>query len=285
MDKVIIHDQGQRGKCTGEAVAYTQAIMDMYERSVYVQYSPEFAWRINKLNGEDTWPGQEGSSVRSGCKTLTKYGVCQEPELPYVYTPAEPTWPSQDIINKAFPNRSVAYARVTTEQEFKHALYTQKRPIMFAIIVFTNYTKMVNGVWPDPTPNDIGNMGHAMVVVGWKKINGRNYWVCLNSWGKGQPTNNGFVYISFDYMAMQMDLYPVLMDAFTFVDLVEVKIPDVLYPEKVTITIRVNGNVIDTKDAPPLLINDRVYVPVRFVSEALGRYVEWDGVSYTVNIS
>jgi hypothetical protein len=84
---------------------------------------------------------------------------------------------------------------------------------------------------------------------------------------------------------MQMDLYPVLMDAFTFVDLVEVKIPDVLYPEKVTITIKVNGNVIDTKDAPPLLINDRVYVPVRFVSEALGRYVEWDGVSYTVSIS
>ena len=38
-------------------------------------------------------------------------------------------------------------------------------------------------------------------------------------------------------------------------------------------------------DEPAQLINDRIMVPLRFVSEALGAGVEWDGASHTVNIT
>jgi len=50
------------------------------------------------------------------------------------------------------------------------------------------------------------------------------------------------------------------------------------------ITIFVNGQKIET-DVPPQIINGRTMVPVRFVSEALGADVEWDGMNRRVLIT
>ena len=46
---------------------------------------------------------------------------------------------------------------------------------------------------------------------------------------------------------------------------------------------RINGNV-RTMDAAPTIQNGRTLVPVRFVSEALGMEVDWDGETQTVTI-
>lgn len=50
------------------------------------------------------------------------------------------------------------------------------------------------------------------------------------------------------------------------------------------ITIVVNGRPI-ASDVPPQNVNGRVMVPIRFVSEALGASVGWDGNTQTVTIS
>ncbi len=49
------------------------------------------------------------------------------------------------------------------------------------------------------------------------------------------------------------------------------------------ITIYVNDESIHS-DSDPTIINDRVYVPVRVVSEALGAEVNWDEKKQTINI-
>ena len=41
---------------------------------------------------------------------------------------------------------------------------------------------------------------------------------------------------------------------------------------------------IKTTDVPAKIYNDRVYVPLRFVSECLGLKVDWDGETQTVII-
>ncbi|MDO5712951.1 MAG: copper amine oxidase N-terminal domain-containing protein [Tissierellia bacterium] len=51
---------------------------------------------------------------------------------------------------------------------------------------------------------------------------------------------------------------------------------------KVTITL--NDNEVKT-DVPPVIKNDRVFVPVRFISEALGYQVTWDEVARQVKIT
>ena len=43
-----------------------------------------------------------------------------------------------------------------------------------------------------------------------------------------------------------------------------------------TITVTVDGDEIFFKDAPPVIVNDRTYVPMRAIFESLGAYVEWD---------
>lgn len=42
------------------------------------------------------------------------------------------------------------------------------------------------------------------------------------------------------------------------------------------------GGFIEIIDVPPLIINDRTMVPVRFVAEALGYKVEWDAIDNAV---
>ncbi len=45
-----------------------------------------------------------------------------------------------------------------------------------------------------------------------------------------------------------------------------------------------NGEPVDL-DVPAKIINDRTMVPLRFVSEAVGCQVNWEGSTHTVNIS
>lgn len=50
------------------------------------------------------------------------------------------------------------------------------------------------------------------------------------------------------------------------------------------IKLAVDGNLIDFSDQKPILINDRTYVPVRFLAEALGAEVNWDDARKVISI-
>jgi len=51
------------------------------------------------------------------------------------------------------------------------------------------------------------------------------------------------------------------------------------------ITVKVDGKVVNFPDAQPYIYNDRTYVPVRFVSTALGADVSWDNLTKTATIT
>lgn len=51
------------------------------------------------------------------------------------------------------------------------------------------------------------------------------------------------------------------------------------------ITVKVDNSVIDFPDAKPFIDNGRTMVPVRFVSQALGATVQWDGAAKTVKMN
>ena len=50
------------------------------------------------------------------------------------------------------------------------------------------------------------------------------------------------------------------------------------------IKLAVNGEIINFEDQKPILINDRTYVPVRFLAQALGAEVDWDDTHKVVII-
>lgn len=47
----------------------------------------------------------------------------------------------------------------------------------------------------------------------------------------------------------------------------------------------INGQTVDCKDTPPQIINNRTYVPARFVAESLGATVTWDAEQNAVVIT
>lgn len=48
-------------------------------------------------------------------------------------------------------------------------------------------------------------------------------------------------------------------------------------------TAKINGKEVSL-DAPPILLHNRTFVPLRFISEAFGATINWDSVSQTVTI-
>ena len=45
------------------------------------------------------------------------------------------------------------------------------------------------------------------------------------------------------------------------------------------------GQTISGFDTAPIILNDRTYVPVRYVAEMLGAMVEWDGTTQQIIIT
>ena len=48
------------------------------------------------------------------------------------------------------------------------------------------------------------------------------------------------------------------------------------------VTVTVDDEVLSFGDQPPVIVNDRTYVPLRKIFESLGAYVEWDNDTKTV---
>ncbi|WFA22623.1 hypothetical protein ERY13_17990 [Paenibacillus mucilaginosus] len=46
-----------------------------------------------------------------------------------------------------------------------------------------------------------------------------------------------------------------------------------------------NGRLIDTSNDSPILYNEKTYVPLRLVSEALGYEVTWDGTVQAIHFN
>lgn len=50
------------------------------------------------------------------------------------------------------------------------------------------------------------------------------------------------------------------------------------------IKIKVYGQEVDTEGNEPFILNDRTYVPARYVAEAMGGEVQWNGETNTVEV-
>lgn len=52
-----------------------------------------------------------------------------------------------------------------------------------------------SGIFPENISGSFTD-GHMMAIIGWKKINNKNYWICANSWGSWNG-DNGLYYMPF----------------------------------------------------------------------------------------
>lgn len=67
--------------------------------------------------------------------------------------------------------------------------------VLITCDLYNNCYPHSNGIFPENISGSFID-GHMMAIIGWKKINNKNYWICANSWGSWNG-DNGLYYMPF----------------------------------------------------------------------------------------
>ena len=200
-----VKDQGYLGSCVGFAVTAMKEWQEQHEHEEEVAegkrdtrkgkaYDLSESWVYWNAKKIDSWPNEEGTSIRYAMKVLNKIGV-----------PTEKAWPYDDVDfgkPKRWANMVARWAlidtywRISTLEELKMALTDGPVPIgipCFYELFFVGSDGMIP--YPDNPDNVYG--GHAVCAVGFddktQLVKFKNSWG--ESWG-----DHGYGYISYDYV-------------------------------------------------------------------------------------
>lgn len=184
-----IRSQGQLGSCT--AFALTGAFEYMLIKQGLIDFEPsELFLYYNERAMEGTVNSDAGAIIRDGIKSLNTLGVCDSAY--WTYDVNKFTWkPSDGAYQNALKNKVIKYQRIiNTRSELIRVALDQGLAIVFGFIVYQSFMTIgTTGIMPmparDPTTHQVNEKllgGHAVCIVGYKQINGQNYYICRNSW-------------------------------------------------------------------------------------------------------
>jgi C1A family cysteine protease len=190
-----VYDQQQIGSCTANAIAGAIEFDLLKQKSSDFMPSRLFIY-YNERDIEHTVATDSGAQIRDGVKSVSKLGVCDETEWPYIATPADPNtsvWPpgarpaerpTAACYSDALKNKVMSYQRVNRDlAQFKGCLAVGY-PFVFGFTVYDSFegpqvakTGALN--LPASTENVVG--GHAVLCVGYDDAAQR--FIVRNSWG------------------------------------------------------------------------------------------------------
>lgn len=201
-----VKNQGRLGSCVGFASVAMKECQEKeeHEREITTgkkdhragkEYDLSEQWVYWNCKKIDSWPNEEGTSIRCAMKVLKQIGV-----------PTENAWPYTDSkINVGEPKRWAkliarwaaiqSYWRIDNLAELKTAL--AESPIVIGVPVFEEWFNPVKGLisYPSNPYNILG--GHAIACVGYddskEVVKFKNSW--SSNWGY-----NGYGYLSYSYL-------------------------------------------------------------------------------------
>jgi C1A family cysteine protease len=189
-----IEDQGNLGSCTGCAIAAAYEIVLKKTRTP-IDVSKLFIYYQERLL-EGTVNYDSGSTIRTGIKSVYKFGAPLENLWPYVianYT----TQPSTAAYSDALNRRVTEYQRCAGFAEVRNSL-ASGYPVVIGFDVYSSFeTNRVakTGVMPYPnTRREQYLGGHAVTIVGYR--NKDNRFICKNSWGPSWG-DKGYFYMPY----------------------------------------------------------------------------------------
>jgi len=184
-----IRNQDKLGACS--AFACTGAFEYMLKKQGLADFEPsELFLYYNERDMEGTVNSDAGAFIRDGIKSLNTLGVCDSAYWPYCEDKL--TWkPSSGAYSNALKNKAIQYQRVfNTRPELIRLALSEGLAVVIGFSVYQSFMTIgTTGIMPmparDPKTGQIIEQllgGHAVVVVGYLQINGKNYYICRNSW-------------------------------------------------------------------------------------------------------
>lgn len=262
----IVINQRHFNSCVGHSFAMAKSILEYNQTNKWIDIDPYVIYGT-RYPGEYEGLGMQPSQ---GAKVLLKegaflrrdFGVQQE--VPRLIETVN-RWKSNhpDKVEKAKDLAISAYYYVSSDNEIKKSL-KNGMPVSAAYPIYDNfYNTGDDGVVSMYTSKNILQGYHQMTIIGWTK---NKQWIVVNSWGT-ESGLKGMYLIPFEY---KYTLAIALSDTITPLKYKAKEIEFEIGSKK----YKVDGQTKEF-DSIPYIKNGRTYVPVRFITEALGASVEW----------
>ncbi|AVL94723.1 cathepsin B cystein protease [Moumouvirus australiensis] len=220
-------DQGTLGSCTANAIAFAYAFSEIKQSNKEIFLPSRLFIYYNERLIEGTINEDAGAQIRTGIKSINKFGVCDEHH--WIYDPLKfRVKPPQEVYDEANKAKPIKYARIdfrldrTLDDRINHLKKALKSgyPFIFGFTVFESFmSEQVSktGIVNYPTGNENSIGGHAVCAVGYDDI--KKSFIIKNSWGSKWGLN-GYFYMPYNYVAN-----PNLSDDFWIIQ--EVTNPDI----------------------------------------------------------
>lgn len=230
----VIFDQGDSQMCCACAVCSARYIQEYNERHKKLLYSPYYVYG-NRCKSTSTvidgvYKG-EGMFLKDALKQLlsgiSPLIICYDKDKnrisddldvgPYdgvTYDKAKRIYENFSHSMASFerrycaPYRISSYYAVNGEKEIMQAIVATGCVVASFLVTTGWYHVSENGV-----VQNTGNIegAHAVLIVGWKKIKGENYWIIQNSWGT-EWGSKGYGFINFSESKWILESYCMIDD-------------------------------------------------------------------------
>lgn len=215
MKYVIIDNQGSVGQCCGAGAKKVKHVAELIQNKRDIEFSMAYLyWRGRNYANPPLSPYIEGSYPLATLKLMLDKGTTTErcaptdTSSPFDYVECG----NADEIAGNFKidsyhavpldpaSMKAAIYGITYEQPYKMPDGSPGKCALYvAIPVYESfYSTGKDGIVPLPKDGERLAGGHAVAIVGWKRIDGKFYWIVANSWGAGWG-DDGYCYLPEEY--------------------------------------------------------------------------------------
>jgi C1A family cysteine protease len=192
-----ILDQSSLGDCVANAFAYCVGCQTKKSFAL----SRLYLYAFSRLLDNTPLNQDNGTTIRSTCSAIKKYGSLIESSYPYNIS-SYSLLPSLQIIQSAKLFKSFTYNFVNQDiTSIKNCLNTYNIPIIFGFLVYSSFMSnnvASTGVVPYPDTNhETLQGGHCMNIIGYNDTT--KLFTCVNSWGTSWG-DKGMCYIPYSYL-------------------------------------------------------------------------------------
>jgi C1A family cysteine protease len=198
-----IEDQLNLGSCVGQAIVGAYELMlNKFYPNKFIDLSRLFVYYNARLiDGPEYLDEDVGTYIRSGIKSVQKWGVCAETVWPYLVENFDDA-PSIQSYEDAEQRIIKKYYRVIGNDNIVHAL-NNEYPVIISIYVYENFYDLENSNQSTLTPPNNSKFmgGHAVTIVGYDLD--KRLFLVRNSFGENWG-DKGYFWMPFDYAEAEL---------------------------------------------------------------------------------
>lgn len=279
----VTKDQGWYSACVGFAFSTAISIITYQKTHKWIDFDPFMIYGTRTdYFGKGMYLRDAADIVYTEGAFFTRdFGIRQEvPQITKTVKRFKQEHP--DLVEYAKTFCVEGYAFCDTDDEVKTALKNGMPVLVAYDVEGSMYNPDKNGYVKYPQTGKYHG-SHCMVIVGWTSD---DHWIVLNSWGSDE-NGKGALYIDFrELRTTTISLSDNIVPIKNKCGVIELTIGK----NKATVS-----DTVDNLSSPatsknielevtPYIRNNRTFIPVRFVADALGASVEWDAETGTATL-